>query len=486
MSSYLTIAALAALLVLLGQVPFLRVLRAFALPFAGLALAAGGQAAVEALHLEGTAWASAAEVAFLVFLGYLAGRAAMLLLFEWILVRRVGLAVPHVVRDVVSLVVNVVLIAAVLKMVLGIELGALLATSAVLTVILGLALQQTLGNLLAGIAIAWEGRLGPGQWVRVGEVMGQVVEPGWRSVVLRTVLDERVVIPNSRLTDERITLLGDGRQPVAIEVHLSVSYAASPEEVHRVLAGVVRDLPAVASEPAPQIFTRDLGDNGILYACRVWTTRPFADSALRHELLTRAFAALTRAGMEIPFPQQTMHVAPRPPKPDHTGRILRAFSACDLFRGLPEEPLSALAASSRLLRFAGGEAVVREGEGSSAMYAIAAGEAEVTQARAGRVEVVGRLGAGQTFGDVAFLRGTPRLATVSARGPLEVVEIAEGALRDVLTEAPELAEELARRVAGHELATSEATAAGAGAPRSGRAAVAELLSAILRRFGLSG
>lgn len=483
MSGYLGVALLSAVLILLGRLRFLKVLRSLSLPLVGLLASAVGLSLVEALHLEGTAWASAADIAFLVVLGYLAGRLLLMLVFDWILVRRMGLEVPRLGRDVLSLVIHFAVIATVLKLVLGLEVGALFATSAVITVIIGLSLQQTLGNLLAGIALAWEGRLTRGEWVQVGDVVGEVVEPGWRSIVLRTTLGKRVVIPNARMTEEHVTLLGDGHRAVGIEVDLSVGYDAAPDEVHRVLGDVLKDLPGVAADPPPQVLTRDLADNGIVYACRAWTTTAWSDLGFRSELLTRAYSALGRAGMEIPFPQRTLHVAPRRRPADPRPRLRAALEACDLFRGLPVSSMELLAATSRLLRFAPGEAVVREGEVSTAMYAIASGSVEVRQRRGNGDAVVGGLGAGRVFGEVAFLRGSPRLATVSASGPLEVVEIGEAALRDLLEQAPELAGELAQRVAAHERSTEEAAAADVDAPKVSRTAVAELLSAIWRRFG---
>jgi small-conductance mechanosensitive channel/CRP-like cAMP-binding protein len=483
MSSYLMIAVVSALLVVAGRLPALRMLRSLALPFGLLAVTASWLALVEGIDLEGTFWASAAETAFLVVLGYLAGRVLVLLVFDWMLVRRMGLPVPHLARDVASLVIQLAVIGTVLKVVLNIELTALFATSAVITVIIGLSLQQTLGNLLAGIAVAWEGRLKPGDWVRVGDMTGEVTEPGWRSIVLQTVLDERVVIPNAKLTEERITLLGSGRNPVALEVSLSVSYSVPPDAVQRVLMEVLRGLPDGVAEPAPEVLTRELADNGILYVCRVWTRTPWRDSRLRSNLLTRAYSALTREGMEIPFPQRTVHMA-SPAKPvDRTAVIQGALERCDLFRGLPGEAVASVAGDSRLLRFAPGEPVVREGDGSNAMYAIVSGEADVSQRGAGADAVVGRLAAGQAFGEVAFLTGRPRAATIRAVGPLSVVEIDAQGLRGLVAGAPELAEELARRVAAHDRAASEAAARVSGKPAPGRITVADLLGSILRRFG---
>lgn len=480
MTVYLAVAAVSALLVALGRLPALKLFRATALPFACLAFASLGLVAVGLLEVEGSTWETALDVAFLASLAYLVGQVTMLLFFDWFLIRRVGLPVPRLVRDVVSLAVQVALIATVLKAVLGLQLTGLVATSAAITVIIGLSLQQTLGNLLAGIAIAWEGRVRPGEWVRLGDVQGLVVEPGWRSVVLRTTLDERIVIPNSRLTEERITVLGDGRTEVGLEVEIGVAYASPPDEVQRVLRPVLAEVPGVASDPAPQVLTHAMADSAIVYRCRFWTQRPWQAAGLRSEVLTRAHAALARAGMEIPYPQRTVHMAPPQAAVDHQPAIRRALELAELFRELDPAPQAALTGASRLLRFASGEAIVRQGEDSTALYLVVRGEVEVERELATGREVIARLGPGHTFGEVAFLRGVPRIATVRAASPLEVLEVDTEALREMLAEAPEVAAQLAQRVEVLERGAAEADEA---AEAASRPASTSILADILRRFG---
>ena len=329
---------------------------------------------------------------------------------------------------------------------LGLEVTALLATSAVITVVIGLALQETLGTLLAGLALSSEQRLAFGWWVDVDGLVGEVEELGWRALVLRTTLGERVLVPNSQATRARMRILGKGEEPVAVPVELGVSYDAEPDRVKRVLEAVANDLPLVAGTPRCKAFVRSFGDSSIHYQVRLWTHQPWREADLRDDFLSRAYAALGREGMEIPFPQRVLHVRPRTSAVAPVARIAGALGACPLFAGLPEDGLRALAEGSRWLVFEPGEAVVREAEASRAFYVIAEGTAAVlTDDRE-----LTRLGASELFGEMALLSGEPRAATVRAVGLLQVVEIDARALHALLERHEELAEELASRMASRQ------------------------------------
>ena len=391
-------------------------------------------------------WEEWTNVALLLALGYLTARAAMLLLFDWLLDRRMGVKVPRLARDVVALVAYLLMTAGILRTMLGLEVTALLATSAVITVVIGLALQETLGTLLAGLALSSERRLALGWWVDVDGLVGEVEELGWRALVLRTTLGERVMVPNSQATRARMRVLGKGEEPVAVPVELGVSYDAEPDLVKRVLETVANDLPLVAGTPRCKAFVRSFGDSSIHYQVRLWTHQPWREADLRDDFLSRAYAALGREGMEIPFPQRVVHVRPRISAVAPVDRVTGALGDCPLFAGLPEDGLRALAGGSRWLVFEPGEAVVREGEASRAFYVIAEGAAAVLTSD----RELARLGAGELFGEMALLSGEPRAATVRAVGLLQVVEIDARALHALLERHEELAEELASRMASRQ------------------------------------
>jgi len=378
-----------------------------------------------------------------VAVGLLLARIVLILLFEWLMEGRFGIRVPRLARDVVGLLVYILVVAGSLHASLGVEVKGLLTTSAVVTVVIGLALQETLGTLLAGLTLTWEQQLQRGTWVELEGKTGRVEELGWRSLTLRTLLGERVLIPNSTVSRSDIRVLGAGGRPAAVPVTLGVSYSVPPDRVKEVLGRVLVDIPLAAARPAPQVLVRELGDSAVTYECRVWTLQPWREPEITDLVLTRGYAALARAGMEIPFPQRTVHIRKAAPPTDTTKLQRQALARCELFAGLPDEALDRLAAHSRWLRFAPDEAVIREKEASRAMYLIARGNATVLHAG----EKVATLPEGELFGEIAFLTGRHRSATVRAAGELHVVEIDGTALAALLESRPELAEELERRMA---------------------------------------
>ena len=446
----------------LGRISRLQVLAHLRGACAFLGLAALAQWGVQLAKVGGR-WEEWADVLVLLALGYLLARLALLVVFEWLLLQRVRIRVPRLARDIVALLLYLVVAAAVLRSMLGIEVKTLLATSAVLTVVIGLALQETLGSLLAGLALAWEQQVAAGEWIEVDGVVGQVQELGWRSLALRTRLGERIVIPNAHVARERLRVLGHGAEPMAVPVRIGVGYASSPSSVKNVLLRTAQDCPGVVSSPVPQVLTHEFADSAVVYECRLWTREPWCSAEVTDDFLTRAHAALARADMEIPFPQRTVHLRRERRLDDRADRAGAALGRCDLFAGLPADALAVLAGSSRSLVFAPGEVVVREGDDSAALYAVESGEASVVK---GAAEIA-RIRPGEVFGEMAFLSGAPRAATVRAAGALEVVEVDSRALGALLGEHVELAEELARRMAERQqdLAAREQVDAASSGPR---------------------
>jgi small-conductance mechanosensitive channel/CRP-like cAMP-binding protein len=460
-----------------GRLVRSQVLRHLAGGVAFLGAAALAQWVVLTTHLSGR-WELWADVAVLLALGYLLARLALLVVFEWLLAQRMHVVVPRLARDVAALLLYVLVAATVFRYGLNMNVGGLLAGTAVVTVVLGFALQETLGALLAGLALAWEQRFERGSWVEVDGVVGAVEELGWRSLILRTRLGEQVLIPNSQVARARARLYGKGKDAVAVPVRLGVAYGSPPHAVKEILARVAADVPAVLTEPAPQVLVREYADSAVAYEIRLWTHEPWRAADLTDAFLTCAHAALARAGMEIPFPQRSVHLVPARPAEDPVRMSHETLASCPLFAGLPEDALGQLATTARWQVFAPGEAVVREGEASIALYVVARGEAAVLHAG----QEVARVGQGEVFGEMAFLSGAPRAATVRASSALAVVEVDSRALTALLAERRSLAEELANRMASRlqELAAREALAAVPVAPKG---LASYLLDRLLRLVG---
>ena len=204
----------------------------------------------------------------------------------------------------------------------------------------------------------------------------------------------------------------------------------------------------MTTNPAPRVLTVEYADSAVVYECRMWSRTPWRREDLTDHFLTRAHQALARAGMEIPFPQRTLHRPPRRDDRDTTEHRLDRLAASELFADVPRAALADMAADSRLRRWAPGEPIVRVGEESTALYVVATGEAAVE--RNGRE--IARVSPGEFFGEMAFLTGDLRAATVrAAESAVEAVELDDASLRSLLEDRPELADQLAEKMAARQL-----------------------------------
>ncbi len=340
-------------------------------------------------------------------------------------------------------IVYALVLAFALQAITGMEVKALLATSAVLTLVLGLALQETLGMLFAGLALVGDRRLAAGTWVELDGTWGQVEELGWRVLVLRTRQGQRLMIPNTTMARASVRFWpeeGEG----AVVVRLGTTYGKSPEKVREVLTRIAADVVGPCVHRKPEILLKGFGDSALEWECRLWTREPWRESEFTDAFLRRAWYALRREGIEIPFPQRVVHTAePKPVGEEGGEAVLAALAACPALALLSAPAREILARHSRVATFGDGELVVRQGEVSRALYVIVRGSATVL--RDGKE--VAFLAKSDLFGEIAFLTGQPRAASVRANGELTVLEVDAEALGRALAEEPNLADELARSVA---------------------------------------
>lgn len=369
---------------------------------------------------------------------------------------------PKLARDVLrmGLLVAVGLLAA--KAVLQQPLGAILVSSTVLSAVAGLALQDVLKNVFAGMALDLEKPFVRGDWLMLdGVTPVQVIDLSWRSTRLRTKEGVDISEPNVNLANSRVTNYGTGARPVALGFRLGLPYEAPPIDVKRALRAAAESVPETLREPAVQVFVESFDDHSIGYYLRVWT-RSVADMGRFQDAVnSRIWYQLKRRGLSIPFPIRTVHLhgaeeMAAGERQRGQARAVRLFSEIELFGELDGAVIAELAAGAARRDFDDGEILVREdGEGDSLMV-IESGAAVVTKSAGdggGAIEVA-RLAAGDFFGERSLLTGEARSATVTADGGCVVLELAKDDLAEVLARDPLIAESLSRALAARETATS--------------------------------
>ena len=298
----------------------------------------------------------------------------------------------------------------------------LVATSAVSAVVVGFALQDTLGNAFAGLALQSEKPFHVGQWVRVGEFEGRVAEITWRATKLRTKTGNFVIVPNNIVSKEAITNYSEPAAPTRIEVEVGATYLAQPTSVKRAIVEALDNCPRVLAAPAPDVLLVNFDSSAITYRARFWIDDYERDEAARDQVRTAIYYAFQRAGIEIPWPIKVEYRR-RWVEPDPVARQQereRVLAGIDLFVPLTDAERSEIAASTTTRGFGQSEAIVRQGEAGHSMFVVCSGRANVTVDDGRQVATIE---AGGYFGEMSLLTGQPRTATVSAAVDATVLEI---------------------------------------------------------------
>jgi len=344
---------------------------------------------------------------------------------------------PTIVQD--AIVIGLFALAAVLFM-----QEKILATTAVGAVVLGFALQDTLGNLFAGLAIQIEKPFRVGHWVTIGGIDGAVTEVTWRATKIRTKTGNFVVVPNSVVAKETITNYSEPTHETVLEVDVGASYDATPNDVKATIREALLDEPMIARDREPDVLMVDFAASAITYRVRVWTTDFARDIYVRDKVRSRIYYAFRRRGISIPYPIQVqLEELPggSPPEP-RVGSD--ALSAVTILAFLSDEQRSQLLEGTHAVVYAAGEPIVREGDEGSSMFLLMRGEAVVTLAQTSGE--VARLRGGDFFGEMSLLTGAPRAATVTAATDCRLLEIGVDAFRRVALADPAIVEHVTAAV----------------------------------------
>jgi small-conductance mechanosensitive channel/CRP-like cAMP-binding protein len=339
---------------------------------------------------------------------------------------------PNIVQD--TLVIALFALAATL-----ILRDRVLATTAVGAVVIGLALQDTLGNLFAGLAIQIEKPFRVGDWVTIGGQDGMVSEITWRATKMRTKAGNFVVVPNSVLAKDTITNYCEPTRSLRLEVEVGASYDVPPNVVKGVIADAIRDASLVSRERAPEVLLVNFGDSALIYRARFWIADFEADERAKDQVRSLIYYAFRRSGLSIPFhievqmsTEEAGLVAPR-----ITSRA-DALAKVAMFAPLTDGERTQVVSIAKPVLFAAGESIVREGDAGRSLFAIVRGEAAV--AVAGTQRELARLRAGDVFGEMSLLTGEPRNATVTAVTDCELLEIDADGFRTVVLANPGMVE----------------------------------------------
>ncbi len=179
----------------------------------------------------------------------------------------------------------------------GLDLSGLVTTSAVITGIIAFSMQETLGNILGGLALQLDNSVRIGDWIKVDDARGKVVNVHWRHTSLLTNNGEIIVIPNSTLMKAKVNVYNSVNRPqIRRWVPFTTGYSAPPAQVIASVEKAIRDaqIDFVSSDPAPQCLVTDYKDGSIYFALLYWQNNPVMDDRTDSTVRLHLYTCLQR------------------------------------------------------------------------------------------------------------------------------------------------------------------------------------------------
>ncbi len=337
--------------------------------------------------------------------------------------------------DLLAAAIYIAAAAVVLNSVLALPVTGVVATSGVVAIVLGLALQSTLADVFSGIAVGIEAPFGIGDRILIGDkIEGQVVQMNWRSIRVQTDGDDIAIIPNNLVAKAEIINRSFPSQQRAASVEITCRRSAAPERVIEALLQATLLCPDMLKKPAPHAVLAQLGAKRNVYEISFFvartnqlaTTKDLLLRGARRQLYYRGFLDKERDG--------------------EAGALPRLLSDLVLFENLEPEQIHKIAAQAESRQLEPGERLFAEGADDTSLYVISTGVLELTRQTPANVETIGCIGAGEYVGEIGLLTGAPHAATATARTHCQIFQLPREAIAPLLSGNAALASTFDRAV----------------------------------------
>ena len=370
--------------------------------------------------------------------------------------RRKQTPIPHFLREIVALVIFVVALLFVLSFGYHAEreLKGVVATSGVAALILGLAGQNLLGGIIAGMSLQINRPYKVGDWLQVGDRFAEVMEINWRSTRLCTNDNIYLDIPNNEIVRTTIINLHYPTEVHAMRIRIGVDYNVPPNRVKDALARAAQSAKNVLPSPPVKVFLVEFGEHAVTYEIKYYMGNHARINETNDAVRTNVWYELKRQRIKIPYPIRTLQLERRSrPAPEGHEEARVILRGEPLFQCLSDGQIDNLVKQSELNHFGRGECVIEEGAEGDSMFILLRGAAEVSVSKNGSTIPVATLRSGDCFGEMSLLTGEKRSATVRADGDCYVMEISKGVMADVIRDSPDCLRKLSELLAKRKMHT---------------------------------
>jgi len=369
--------------------------------------------------------------------------------FDVLVSRRRNVVAPQLLRQIVAIVVYLLLFASALKIIFDYDIKTALTGGAVIAAVIGLALQETLGNLFSGIALGMEGAFDVGDVVHSGEHIGVVESVSWRATRMRGFNNQMIVLPNSVIARERLEIFPRAHLN-ARALQLGIDYNVPPATVIGIVSQAAAHVDGVARELPCFARVASFADSSVIYEIKYHTRDYASRDRIDADIRKAVWYALHRNKIAFATPVRAFQTY-TPPEAKHevsAKEVLDRLGEVDILSPLPDEALQTIATATRVHFYSKGETILRHGAAGDSMFVVHAGTASVRlpdDSEQGWHEVA-QLGPGTLFGEMALLTGETRTADVIALTDVTALEIGKDSLQPILSDTPDLVEAITAKV----------------------------------------
>ena len=375
--------------------------------------------------------------------------------------QRRGMEIPKFVRDVFALIIFLLALVLVLSIGYGKTVTAVLLPSTVIVGIVGWAMQDLLGNVIAGVALQLGKPFKRGDWLIVDKTYGEVIEVNWRSTRLCTNDDIYLDVPNSQVVRNTIINLTYPTRMHAMRIRLGIDSSVPPNRVKEVLARATASVRGVLETPPPKVYLVDFADSSMTYEIKYYLENHRKFNEINDAIHSNAWYVLRRANIKIPFPIRTLQIEPRRgvgaaenanlAALEISAQTLALLRKQPFFQCLDETQTERVLSAANVCRYGRDERIIEQGADGDSMFILTRGSAGVfvrcDDQPPSEAANVATLNAGDLFGEMSLLTGERRSATIVAASDCDVLEIEKSVIAELLQNNETLLQKLSEMLA---------------------------------------
>lgn len=397
------------------------------------------------------------------------------------LIHKKQLTITRLPRDTIKGIVFIALFLVMLRSFFGVSLSGIGITAAVATGVIGIALQDTLASVIAGISISIEKPFKVGDWIRVNNLEGRVEQINWRTTRIRTFNDDYVVMPNFTISKTEMINFYAPTKAHAREIQIGVGYEHPPEQVKAALLQAVAGIPGILEHPEPLVRLVNYGDFSISYKTKFWIRDFSLYPEIEDAFSSKIWYIFKRHGITIPFPIRDVRIAEKKKAPPNAGKVTAdELTDISILNEIPAAARKIIASYMTRRLYGKNEIVFRKGEPGTHLYCIKRGSVQVEARRSAPV----RIESGGLFGEYAMITGKERNATIITDSECEMFLLHRNDLKEVFKKHPDVTKKLVALIDERQSSlppnAAEAVDAGTGTGSKPRS----ILSSLRKYLGL--